>query len=146
MLLSLKFILWIFELLGESVDLIMASFYFILLFYNGVANQDSILSDLVVDPHLLILLLGNDPVHVSLAVLFMLLDVRLQELHVMIRCLLRLLGNRVDLHHAIHKNSVVLHLLMFRRFSSPPWSPWGGLLVVEAVDLSCFRNGIHSLS
>jgi hypothetical protein len=52
----------------------------------------------------------------------------------------------VDLHHAVHENSVVLNLLSFWRFSGPPWSLWGSRLVIEAIDLCCFRNGIHSLS
>jgi hypothetical protein len=98
----------------------MASFYIILLLFYGAANYHSVLSNLAVNPHLLILLLGNDPVHVSLAVLFNLLHIWLQELHVVIHLLLRLLGVRVDLHHAVHENSVVLNLLSFWRFSGPP--------------------------
>ena len=146
MLLALKFILWILELLAEYFDLIMASFYIILLLFYGAANYHSVLSNLAVNPHLLISLLSNDPVHVSLAVLLNLLYIRLQELHVAIHLLLRLLGVRVDLHHAVHENSVVLNLLTFWRLCGPPWSLWGSRLVIEAVDLCCFRNGIHSLS
>ena len=108
MLLSLKFILLILKLLGHFFDLMMACFYIDLLFFDGVANDLTFFSNLLVDPQLLKLLRSHDSVYVSICIA-LILNLWHLGLHLVFHLYIRLVGDGIDL-HTVKEDSVVLHL------------------------------------